>query len=142
MVKYMRRQPRCQDWARAAKARGNALRVHYKNTRETAACLKGMTIPRAKRFLKNVMKKKEIVPFRRHSGITVSYTYATHLRIRMLLACVLTVCNTRANVHTTSDMKLFEERIRVIHIYIYIYTVCVCVCMCMCEKVGLEDTLN
>lgn len=64
----MRNLPRAQDWTRAAKARGDGLRVHYKNTHETAAAIKSMTVQRAKRFLKNVMRKKEIVPFRRHTG--------------------------------------------------------------------------
>lgn len=64
----MLRQPRCGDWARAAKSRGDGLKVHFKNTHETAAALKGMTLGRAKRFLKNVMKRKEIVPFRVFTG--------------------------------------------------------------------------
>jgi len=64
----MRNLPKCQDWTRAAKARGDGLRVHYKNTHETAAAIKNMTVQRAKRYLKNVMRKKEIVPFRRHTG--------------------------------------------------------------------------
>lgn len=65
----MRDDPVCQDWARAAKARGNALHVSYKNTHETAAAIKGMSCSRAKRFLKNVIRKREIVPFRRHTGM-------------------------------------------------------------------------
>merc|ERR1712130_815020 len=51
-----------------AKAKGEGIRISYKNTHETATCLKGMNCSRAKRFLKNVIKKKEIVPFRRHTG--------------------------------------------------------------------------
>merc|ERR1711998_218964 len=43
------------------------VRVHFKNTRETASSLKGMSILRAKSFLNNVMKKKEIVNFRRYN---------------------------------------------------------------------------
>jgi large subunit ribosomal protein L17e len=41
------------------------LRVHFKNTRETAQAIKKMPLHRAKKYLKNVMAKKEIVPFRR-----------------------------------------------------------------------------
>merc|ERR1711971_1088747 len=33
-----------------------------------ATCLKGMSCSRAKRFLKNVIRKREIVPFRRHTA--------------------------------------------------------------------------
>jgi large subunit ribosomal protein L17e len=50
--------------AKAAKARGSHLRVHFKNTRETAQAIKKMHLTRAKRYLKNVMEKAECVPFR------------------------------------------------------------------------------
>jgi large subunit ribosomal protein L17e len=45
------------------KARGSDLRVHFKNTRETGAAIKGMTLTRAKVYLENVIDKKEIIPF-------------------------------------------------------------------------------
>ena len=64
----MRQSPKCHDWAKAVKTKAEAVRVSYKNTHETAACLKGMSLDRAKRFLKNVIRKREIVPFRRHTG--------------------------------------------------------------------------
>jgi len=67
-IKYMRRQPKCQDWARAVKARANNARISYKDCHETAACLKGMTTYRAKMWLKHVTQQREIVPFRRHTG--------------------------------------------------------------------------
>jgi len=50
---------------KSCKARGSDLRVHFKNTHETARAIKGMAIKRAIRFLENVKEKKEIVPFRR-----------------------------------------------------------------------------
>ena len=69
----------------ACKARGSYLRVHFKvrtrtrtptnriepmsqNTRETAKAIKGMHIRKAYRYLKDVMEKKQIVPFRRFNG--------------------------------------------------------------------------
>ncbi|MCI3325516.1 50S ribosomal protein L22 [Escherichia coli] len=54
--------------SKSAKARGSYLRVHFKNTRETAQAIKKMHLKRATRYLKNVVGKKEIVPFRRFSG--------------------------------------------------------------------------
>merc|ERR1711979_1949 len=54
--------------SKAALARGSHLRVHFKNTREAAQAIKHMHLARAKRYLKNVMAKKEIVPFRRFMG--------------------------------------------------------------------------
>jgi hypothetical protein len=38
------------------------------NTRETAQAVKKMPLGRAKRYLKNVVEKREIVPFRRFNG--------------------------------------------------------------------------
>mmetsp|Transcript_43116 Transcript_43116/g.107906 ORF Transcript_43116/g.107906 Transcript_43116/m.107906 type:complete len:155 (+) Transcript_43116:727-1191(+) len=51
---------------KSCKATGKDLRVHFKNTRETAAAIKGMSLTRAKKFLQNVSEKKEIVPFIRY----------------------------------------------------------------------------
>lgn len=50
----------------AVKARGSDLRVHFKNTRESAAALKGLALPRAQRYLEDVLVKKDIIPFRRY----------------------------------------------------------------------------
>merc|ERR1712062_713879 len=52
----------------AAKARGSNLRVHFKNTRETAQAIKKMPLNRATTYLKNVIAQKEIIPFRRFMG--------------------------------------------------------------------------
>jgi len=65
MTRYAR-EP--DNASKSAKARGSYLRVHFKNTRETAQAIKKMPLKRAMRYLKNVMGKKEIVPFRRFSG--------------------------------------------------------------------------
>uniref|UniRef100_A0A0B6Y9C9 Large ribosomal subunit protein uL22 n=1 Tax=Arion vulgaris TaxID=1028688 RepID=A0A0B6Y9C9_9EUPU len=53
---------------KSAKACGSYLRVHFKNTRETAQAIKHMHLKRANRFLKNVVGHKECVPFRRFNG--------------------------------------------------------------------------
>lgn len=52
----------------ACKARGFDLRVHFKNTRETAQAIKGMHLRKAISYLNDVQKKKQIVPFRRYNG--------------------------------------------------------------------------
>merc|ERR1711976_799049 len=41
--------------SRSCKAKGSNLRVHFKNTRETAMAIKGMTLPKAQHYLKNVL---------------------------------------------------------------------------------------
>merc|ERR1711962_927679 len=53
---------------KSCKARGSYLRVHFKNTRETAQAIKKMHIRKANRYLKDVVAKKQIIPFRRFSG--------------------------------------------------------------------------
>merc|ERR1711934_214567 len=65
MTRYAK-EPENPTWA--AKARGSYLRVHFKNTRETAQAIKHMHLKRANRFLKNVVSHKECVPFRRFNG--------------------------------------------------------------------------
>lgn len=62
-TRYSREPPKPEM---SCKARGSDLRVHFKNTRETAAAIKGMSLKRAKAFLNNVIEKKEIVPFVRY----------------------------------------------------------------------------
>merc|ERR1712062_788305 len=55
-----------ENATKSVKARGSHLRVHFKNTRETAQAVKKMHLRRAVRFLKNVMGQTECVPFRRY----------------------------------------------------------------------------
>ncbi len=62
MVKYSKKP---ENTTKSALAKGSDLRVHFKNTRETAQAIKHMPLARAKQYLKNVMAKKEIIPFRR-----------------------------------------------------------------------------
>jgi len=50
------------------KARGDYLRVHYKNTRETAAAIAGLKLSKAKSYLEDVRGHRQCVPFRRHNG--------------------------------------------------------------------------
>merc|ERR1711977_301660 len=57
-----------ENASKAAKARGSNLRVHFKNTRETAQAIKKMPLNRATQYLKNVIEQKEIIPFRRFMG--------------------------------------------------------------------------
>uniref|UniRef100_A0A3Q0SW82 Large ribosomal subunit protein uL22 n=1 Tax=Amphilophus citrinellus TaxID=61819 RepID=A0A3Q0SW82_AMPCI len=52
----------------ACKSRGSNLRVHFKNTRETAQAIKGMHIRKANKYLRDVIVKHQCVPFRRYNG--------------------------------------------------------------------------
>merc|ERR1712017_14785 len=66
MVKEYARKP--ADEATSCKAKGSDLRVHFKNTRETAMAIKNMNLDKAKRYLEDVIDKKRAVPFRRYCG--------------------------------------------------------------------------
>merc|ERR1712146_883601 len=51
-----------------AKARGSHLRVHFKNTRETAHAIRGMMLKKAQSYLQHVGEHTEAIPFRRYGG--------------------------------------------------------------------------
>nr|ACY71252.1 ribosomal protein L17 [Chrysomela tremula] len=53
---------------KSCKARGSNLRVHFKNTCETANAIRKMPLKRAVAYLKNVVEMKECIPFRRFNG--------------------------------------------------------------------------
>merc|ERR1711993_118607 len=57
-----------ENATKSVKARGSHLRVHFKNTRETAQAVKKLHLRRAVSYLKNVTSHKECVPFRRYNG--------------------------------------------------------------------------
>lgn len=52
----------------APQARGSHLRVHFKNTRETAKSIAGLSAKDAKKFLEDVIAHKRCVIFRRFCG--------------------------------------------------------------------------
>jgi len=51
-----------------AKARGEYVRSHFKNTREVAAAISGMKLSKAYAYLGDVQEKKQCIPFRRFDG--------------------------------------------------------------------------
>ena len=54
--------------AKVARASGKDIRVHYKNTYETAKAIRGMTIANAKRYLNDVLAQKRCVPYTKYYG--------------------------------------------------------------------------
>merc|ERR1712071_670267 len=49
--------------AKSCKSRGKYIRVHFKNTRESAKMIKGMNLRKAQKYLKDVIDHKRCVPF-------------------------------------------------------------------------------
>merc|ERR1712005_17623 len=66
MVKEYAQKP--ADEATSCKAKGSDLRVHFKNTRETAMAIKNMNLEKAKKYLEDVIDKKRAIPFLRFCG--------------------------------------------------------------------------
>ncbi|OMO60474.1 Ribosomal protein L22/L17 [Corchorus capsularis] len=64
-VKYSR-EP--DNPTKSCKARGSDLRVHFKNTRETAFAIRKLPLGKAKRYLEDVIAHKQAIPFRRFCG--------------------------------------------------------------------------
>jgi large subunit ribosomal protein L22 len=54
------------DTEKTAKASGREIRVSHKHAREVCRTIKGMTLTHAKEYLKNVITKKQPVPFKRY----------------------------------------------------------------------------
>ncbi len=52
----------------AEQARGSDLRVHFKNTRESAMALRKMELNKAKKYLEDVLAHKRVIPFHRFCG--------------------------------------------------------------------------
>jgi len=65
MGKYSR-EP--ENSTKSCKAAGSDLRVHFKNTCVTANAIKKMSLKKAKKYLEDVMAKKQAVPFRFFNG--------------------------------------------------------------------------
>ena len=65
MVNYSR-EP--DNSTKSCKASGSDLRVHFKNTCVTAAAIKKMSLKKAKKYLEDVMAKKQAIPFRFFNG--------------------------------------------------------------------------
>eukprot|EP00127_Corallochytrium_limacisporum_P006171 Clim_evm10s220 gene=Clim_evmTU10s220 len=53
------------DMTKCASSSGSYMRVHFKNTHETAQAIKGMSIDQATQYLQDVKAHKRIIPFRR-----------------------------------------------------------------------------
>ncbi|KAL6766543.1 RPL17 [Auxenochlorella protothecoides x Auxenochlorella symbiontica] len=65
MVKYAQD---AENAAKSAKARGSDLRVHFKNSREAAASIRGKDLAKAKAYLQAVLEHKRAIPFLRFNG--------------------------------------------------------------------------
>lgn len=55
------------DSSKSASSKGRDLRTHFKNTYEVAQAIKGMSVIKAQRYLKEVLDHKKCVPFTKYN---------------------------------------------------------------------------
>ena len=67
--------------------------MHFKNTCEAARAIRNMHLRRAVRFLKNVMVKKEIVPFTRFRGDVGRKAQVGLAELKTLNCCFCSLIN-------------------------------------------------
>lgn len=100
MVKYSR-EPATP--AKAAKARGKDMRVHFKNTYETADAIRGMQLEKAIKYLEDVIEHKRCIPFRVYSATAGRTAQAHQFNVTQGMAT--------ATMHF-SDREMAEEVLR------------------------------
>merc|ERR1712019_311450 len=111
--------------SKSVKARASDLRVHFKNTRETAMAIRGLPLRRAQRFLKDVIDHKQAVVFHRFNGGVGRHAMAKQTKgqtqcrwpeksCRFLLDLLQNAeSNAEASTKNLSTDKLFIEHIMV-----------------------------
>ncbi|KAK9846194.1 hypothetical protein WJX84_002346 [Apatococcus fuscideae] len=92
---------------KACKACGSDLRVHFKNTRESAFALRNMDLTKAKKYLEDVLAHKRIIPYRRFCGGTLA---RKELRVSPRL---LKNAESNAEVKGLETENLYIEHIQV-----------------------------
>merc|ERR1739848_310666 len=124
MVKYMKKQINLEH---AWKAKGSNLRVSFKNTRETANAIRGKSLPKAMQYLKDVIEKKQAVPFRIHKGGRNAHKQA-HMHhkasavgwptksCKFLLNLLTNVESNAAYAHNEKRLDFEPARLRISHI--------------------------
>jgi len=109
------------DPEKTVKASGREVRVSPKSAREVCKTIKGMMLTQAKQYLKNVMAKKQAVPFKRFKkkaghrhGLEKSYAGKYPLKAAKHVLKVLEGAEANAE-----NKGLDTERLRIIHASAY-----------------------
>jgi len=109
------------DPEKTAKASGREVRVSHKSSREVCKTIKGMMLPHAKQYLRDVIAKKKPVPFRRFTkklghrhGLERAYAG------RYPIKAAKHILKTLEGAETNAENKgLDSDRLRIIHASAY-----------------------
>ncbi|VWU52085.1 60S ribosomal protein L17, putative, partial [Hepatocystis sp. ex Piliocolobus tephrosceles] len=105
-----------------AKGAGLDLRVHFKNTFETARAIRRMKLLAAKKYLNDVIEQKRCVPFRRYNGGVGRTSQAKefkHTQGRWPVKSCKFLLNVLDNVQANAEAKNLEVgKLKIIHIMV------------------------
>jgi large subunit ribosomal protein L22 len=109
------------DPEKTAKASGREIRVSHKNTREVCRAIKGMNLANAKEYLRNVINKKQAVPFRRYKKKAghrrgLEKTFAGKYPIKSAKKVLIVIESAEANAE---NKGLDLDRLRIMHAAAY-----------------------
>ena len=109
------------DPEKTAKASGRELRVSHKAAREVCQVVKGMTLSKAKAYLRDVIDKKKAVPFRRYkkkvghrSGLKKTFAGRYPVKTSQKILRVIEAAEANAE-----NKGLDLDRLRILHAAAY-----------------------
>ncbi|CRG95221.1 60S ribosomal protein L17, putative [Plasmodium gallinaceum] len=119
MVKYAKK---LRDQGKCARGAGIDLRVHFKNTYETARAIRRMKLLEAKKYLNDVIEKKRCVPFRKYNGGVGRTNQAkefNHTQGRWPVKSCKFLLNVLDNVQANAEARNLEiGKLRLIHVMV------------------------
>merc|ERR1712091_773151 len=113
-----------ENEAESCKAKGSNLRVHFKNTRETAQAIKGMMLRKAVAYLTHVVEHKEAIPFRRYCGGVGRTSQAknagsTNGQARWPKKSAKFMLNLLSNAEANAELKSLDmDKLKISHIQV------------------------
>merc|ERR1711977_643252 len=113
-----------ENEAESCKAKGSNLRVHFKNTRETAQAIKGMMLRKAVAYLTHVVEHKEAIPFLRYCGgvgrtAQAKNAGATNGQARWPKKSAEFMLNLLSNAEANAELKSLEtDKLFISHIQV------------------------
>ena len=109
------------DTEKTVKASGRELKISPKHAIEVCRTIKGMRLGKAKRFLEQVMEKKQPVPFRRFTK-KLGHRYGMHKAMvgKYPVKAAAEILNVLESAEGNAEFKgLDVERLRIRHVSAY-----------------------